>query len=88
MLNNCLSNAYFTNFTYLIYCNFIMKVFIYTLLALAIGLIIFNITQLDFQHLTEGNSMVALIGIIASLCAVCILIIFKMARNIEEKTRS
>ncbi|PHK32287.1 hypothetical protein VF13_38845 [Nostoc linckia z16] len=65
-----------------------MKVFIYTLLALAIGLIIFNITQLDFQHLTEGNSMVALIGIIASLCAVCILIIFKMARNIEEKTRS
>lgn len=65
-----------------------MKVFIYTLLAIAIGLIIFNITLLDFENLLRGNSLVALIGIVASLCAVCILIIFKMAKNIEEKTRN
>lgn len=64
-----------------------MKIFIYTLIAIALGLIVFNATLLDFEHLTEGNSMVALIGIIASLCAVCILLIFRLAKNIEEKTR-
>ncbi|ALM49528.1 hypothetical protein AMR72_11820 [Flavobacterium psychrophilum] len=64
-----------------------MKIFIYTLLTIAAALIVFNITLLDFDNLFEGNSLVALIGIIASLCAVCILIIFKMSKSIEEKTR-
>lgn len=64
-----------------------MKVFTYVLIALAIGLIIFNITLLDFNNLFEGNSMVALIGIAASLCAVCILLIFRMSKIIDEKTR-
>lgn len=64
-----------------------MKIFIYTLLAIAVGLIIFNITLLDFENLFEGNSLIALIGIIASMCAVCVLIIFKVAKNIDEKTR-
>lgn len=65
-----------------------MKIFIYTLIAIAIGLIIFNVTLLDFNNLFEGDSLIALIGIIASLCAVCILIIFKKAKQIEEKTRN
>lgn len=64
-----------------------MKIFIYTLLAIAVALIIFNITLLDFENLFQGNSLVALIGIVASLCAVCILIIFKIAKSIDEKTR-
>ena len=64
-----------------------MKVFTYVLIALAIGLIIFNITLLDFNNLFEGNSMVALIEIAASLCAVCILLIFRMSKIIDEKTR-
>ena len=63
-----------------------MKIFTYILIALAVALIIFNITLLDFSHLLQGNSLVALIGIVASLCAVCILIIFRVAKNIEEKT--
>ncbi len=63
-----------------------MKFFIYTLMAIALALIIFNITLLDFNNLLEGNSLIALIGIIASLCAVCILIIFKVAKSIDEKT--
>ena len=64
-----------------------MKIFIYALIAVALGLIIFNITLIDFSNPLKGNSLIALIGIIASLCAVCILIIFKMAKNIEEKTK-
>jgi hypothetical protein len=65
-----------------------MKIFIYVLLAIALGLIAFNITLLDFNNLLQGNSLVALIGIVASLCAICILVIFKMSRNIDEKTRN
>lgn len=64
-----------------------MKIFIYTLMGLALALIIFNITLLDFNNLFEGNSFVALIGIVLSLCAVCVLLIFKISKNIEEKTR-
>ncbi|ESU19962.1 hypothetical protein FCR2A7T_13710 [Flavobacterium cauense R2A-7] len=43
--------------------------------------------MLDFQNLFEGNSLIALIGIAASLCAVCILLIFRMSKMIDEKTR-
>ena len=62
-----------------------MKIFINILVLLAVGLIIFNITMLDFINPLQGNSAVALIGIGASFCAVLILLIFKMSKKIEEK---
>ena len=62
-----------------------MKVFTNILVALALGLIVFNITLLDFKNPLEGNSMIAFIGIAASTCAVLILLIFKMSKSIEEK---
>ena len=62
-----------------------MKIFTYTLLVLAIALIIFNITLLDFNNLLEGESMVALIGIAASFCAIFILLIFRMSKMVQEK---
>ncbi|MBC7605971.1 MAG: hypothetical protein H7199_03320 [Burkholderiales bacterium] len=65
-----------------------MKIFTSILVVLALGLIIFNITLLDFDHLFEGNSIVALIGIAASFCAVFILLIFRMSKLIEEKTKN
>lgn len=64
-----------------------MKIFTAILIVIALALIIFNITLLDFDHLLEGNSMVALIGIAASFCAVCILLIFRMSKMIVEKTK-
>ena len=63
-----------------------MKMFTYTLLVLAVALIIFNITLLDFNNLLEGESMVALIGIAAAMCAIFILMIFRMSKMIQEKT--
>ena len=63
-----------------------MKIFIYTLMVLALGIVIFNITQLDYNNLFEGNSIIGLIGIVASLCALLILAIFRSARLIDEKT--
>jgi hypothetical protein len=62
-----------------------MKIFTNILVVLALGLIIFNISLLDFKHPLEGNSMIAFIGIAASICAVLILLIFRMSKSIEEK---
>lgn len=62
-----------------------MKIFTTILIFLAIALIIFNITLLDFSEPFKGNSAVALIGVAASLCAVLILIIFRVSKKIEEK---
>jgi hypothetical protein len=65
-----------------------MKIFTSILILLALGLLIFNLTLLDLKHLTEGNSMVALIGIAASMCAILILLIFKLSKKIEAKTKN
>jgi hypothetical protein len=54
-----------------------MKIFTNILVFLALALIIFNITLLDFQHPFQGDSVVAFIGIAASFCAVLILLIFR-----------
>jgi hypothetical protein len=55
---------------------------------IAFGLVIFNITMLDFNNPFEGDSMIALIGIAASLCAIFILLIFRMSKKIEEKLKN
>jgi len=65
-----------------------MKIFTNILILVAIALIIFNVTLLDFDKPFEGNSMVALIGIVAAFCAVFILLIFKMSKKIEEKLKN
>ena len=85
MLKVCLCKINFYIFTALSLQNKFMKIFTSILVALALGLIIFNITLVDFKHPLEGNSMIAFIGIAASVCAVLILLIFKMSKNIAEK---
>jgi hypothetical protein len=65
-----------------------MKIFTNILLFIAIALIIVNIFLLDFNKPFEGDSMIALIGIVASFCAVLILLIFRMSKKIEEKLKN
>jgi uncharacterized membrane protein len=64
-----------------------MKIFTNILLFIAIALIIVNIFLIDFKNPLEGNSMVALIGVVASFCAVLILLIFRMSKKIESKLK-
>lgn len=64
-----------------------MKIFTNILLVIAIALIIVNICLVDFKNPTKGDSMVALIGIVASFCAVFILMIFRMSKMIETKLK-
>jgi hypothetical protein len=65
-----------------------MKIFTTILILLAVGLMVFNITLLDFENPFEGDSLIALVGIAAAFCAVLILLIFKMSKKIEEKLKN
>lgn len=65
-----------------------MKIFTTILIVIALALVIFNITMLDLKKPFEGNSMIALIGFVASFCAVFILLIFKMSKKIDEKLKN
>lgn len=62
-----------------------MKIFIYILLALSVGLFIFNLTFLDFSNLLEGDSAAALVGVLASGCVAVLMVILLMSRKIAEK---
>ena len=62
-----------------------MRIFTFVLIFLASVLLIFNITRLNFANLFVGESMYALIGIGASFCAILILLIFRMSKEIEKR---
>jgi hypothetical protein len=64
-----------------------MKVFINSLVLLAVLLLVFNIAFMDFHDLLEGDSIIAFIGVAASFCAVLILLIFKLSKRIVEKMK-
>lgn len=55
------------------------------LILVAIGLIGFNTTLVDFENPMEGDSLIALIGIVASLCAIVLLLIFISSKKIQKK---
>ncbi len=64
-----------------------MKIFIYILMALAAGLIIFNATKLDFDNLFAGESGVASISIMAGLCAILLLGILLVSKMIAAQVK-
>ncbi|WP_396173062.1 hypothetical protein [Flavobacterium sp.] len=64
-----------------------MKIFTYILFFLSFALIVFNITQLNFDDLFAQDSLIALIGIIAAFCAMIILLIFRMSKSIVDKLK-
>jgi hypothetical protein len=61
------------------------KILLVVLLALAFALIGYNTTVVDFEKPFEGDSLVALICIAASLCAIILLLIFNAAKKIQKK---
>lgn len=61
-----------------------MKIITGILSVIAIALIIFNTTKLNFEALFKGESQVALITIVAALCAVILLQIFRISKKIEK----
>jgi len=55
------------------------------LIVLAVALIAYNVTEVNFNNLLEGDSVIALIGIVASLCAIVLLLIFMTSKKIQDK---
>ena len=64
-----------------------MKTFIYILIAIATGLIIYNSTFLDFENLFSGESATALIGVLCAGIVILLMVILLMSRSIAEKVR-
>ena len=64
-----------------------MKIFIYLLIIIGLGLIIFNATKLDLKSPFIGDSAVAAIGILAAACAVLLMIILKVALNVKRRKK-
>ncbi len=57
------------------------------IIILAMGLIVYNVTLVDFENPLQGDSTIALIGIVASLCAIVLLLIFMASKKIEKKLK-
>ncbi len=55
------------------------------LIILALALIAYNTTIIDFSNPLEGNSIIAIIGILAALCAIVLLLIYITSKRIQEK---
>lgn len=54
---------------------------------ISLALIIFNFTKVDFDNPFEGNSTVALIGIVCGFCAIFLMLIYRMSKMVDEKTK-
>lgn len=64
-----------------------MRVFIYIIIVLAFGLLVFNFTKVDFSHPFNGDSSVALIGVLAAACAIVLMLLLLISKEIARKQR-
>ncbi|MFI8378402.1 hypothetical protein [Leeuwenhoekiella sp. NPDC079379] len=64
-----------------------MKIALYIILGLASALLIFNFTKIDYAAPLDGNSSVAVISVLACLCAILLLAILLISKRIEEKKK-
>ncbi|MEJ1221633.1 hypothetical protein [Sediminicola sp. 1XM1-17] len=55
------------------------------LISLAVALIAYNVTLINFENPMEGDSIIAIIGIVASLSAIVLLLIFIASKKIQKK---
>lgn len=65
-----------------------MKLFIYTVIFLAVVIIGYSTTALDFNNLLKGDSGTAVLVIVGSLCLVILMGILLTSRSIAEKHNS
>ena len=64
-----------------------MKIFTYILSLIALGFVIYNLTKVDFQDPFVGDSVVALITVVAGLCAILLLTILRVSKKIETLSK-
>jgi hypothetical protein len=54
---------------------------------IALGLIIYNFTKVNFDRPFEGDSIIAVITIVASLCVIIMMAILRTSKRIEQKIK-
>ena len=64
-----------------------MKKLIIALACISLGLVVFNLFYVDFAAPLQGDSVVALVGIVAGLCAIVLLALLWFAKTIQEKIK-
>ncbi|PKQ44967.1 hypothetical protein [Confluentibacter flavum] len=64
-----------------------MKIITIIISLLAFVLIVFNFTKVDFNAPLEGESVTALITILAGVCAIFLMLILRISKQIEEKVK-
>ena len=64
-----------------------MKILITILSVIAVGLVIFNTTKINFDQPFQGDSLVAIMTILAALCAILLLQILRISRKIEKQVK-
>lgn len=64
-----------------------MKIITNILSILAIALIIYNLTIVDFNSPFKGDNATVIITILAALCAILLLQILRISKKIEQKNK-
>lgn len=64
-----------------------MKILTLVLSIIAFALIIFNFTKVDFNAPFKGDSIIALITIVASFCVIIMMAILRISKRIEQKVK-
>ncbi len=61
------------------------KILLAVLIIIGFALIGYNVTLVDPGAPFEGDSLIALIGIMAALCAIVLLLVYQTSRKIKNK---
>ncbi|NQX84941.1 MAG: hypothetical protein HRT67_03390 [Flavobacteriaceae bacterium] len=64
-----------------------MKYFIYTLMGIAVVLVIYNITKINFDAPFKKGSIEAVITAIAGVCSILMLAILMVSKKIEKNVK-
>lgn len=64
-----------------------MKLFTIIITIIAIVLIGYNVTKINFETPFEGQSVVALITIFTGLCAIALLQILRFSKKVNQKLK-
>lgn len=65
-----------------------MRLFTFILIFISLGLIVFNLTKVNWSSPFEGDSMVAIITTMALVCAILLLLILRTSKAIESKLKN
>lgn len=64
-----------------------MKILIYILMIVGLGLVVFNASKLDLENPFLGDSGVAAIGVLAAACAVLLMVVLQISLKIKRKKK-